>query len=269
MFRAFPVILATMMLDAIGIGLVMPILPGLLRELGRTGDVAGEYGLLITLYALMQFLFAPLLGLLSDRFGRRPVVADLARGRCDRLSRDGDDADFVGAVCRARGRRHHRCQHGGRQRLYRRHHRRVQPCATVRLAQRRIRCRLRRRTGIGRLAWCRLAPHAVRRRGGVERRQLSCRAVFTAGTRTHAQHARRLARRQSVSRPQQRAARPGAGKSAGRVRADGDGGHGRSGHVGDLEPGPVRLGPADDRPVAHRVRCVCMRWRKPRSRARR
>jgi MFS transporter, DHA1 family, tetracycline resistance protein len=73
MSRGLYVVLATMMLDAIGIGIVMPILPGLLRELGR-GDVAGEYGLLITLYALMQFVFAPLLGLLSDRFGRRPVL---------------------------------------------------------------------------------------------------------------------------------------------------------------------------------------------------
>ncbi|GIL39810.1 TCR/Tet family MFS transporter [Roseiterribacter gracilis] len=74
MSRGLYVVLATMMLDAIGIGIVMPILPGLLRALGREGDVANEYGLLVTLYALMQFLFAPLLGLLSDRFGRRPIL---------------------------------------------------------------------------------------------------------------------------------------------------------------------------------------------------
>lgn len=74
MSRGLLVILATVALDAIGIGLIWPILPDLLRQLGREGDVAGEYGLLITLYALMQFLFGPLLGLLSDRFGRRPVL---------------------------------------------------------------------------------------------------------------------------------------------------------------------------------------------------
>jgi DHA1 family tetracycline resistance protein-like MFS transporter len=68
------VILTAVTLDAAGIGLVFPILPSLLRELTHTGEVAALYGVLLSLYALMQFLFAPVLGMLSDRYGRRPVL---------------------------------------------------------------------------------------------------------------------------------------------------------------------------------------------------
>src|SRR4051794_15925531 len=68
------VILAIVTLDAIGISLVMPILPSLLREVGHTGDLGWHFGAFLSLYALMQFLCAPVLGALSDRFGRRPVL---------------------------------------------------------------------------------------------------------------------------------------------------------------------------------------------------
>ncbi|ANJ73405.1 Tet(A)/Tet(B)/Tet(C) family tetracycline efflux MFS transporter [Ralstonia insidiosa] len=71
---AFAVILSTLALDAMGVGLIMPILPSLLRELDHSGDIAFEFGLLIAAYAAMQFLFAPILGALADRFGRRPVL---------------------------------------------------------------------------------------------------------------------------------------------------------------------------------------------------
>lgn len=73
---AMPFIFITLVLDIVGIGIVVPILPGLLKELqGSTfGTAAVTYGVVAGLYALMQFLFAPLLGALSDRFGRRPVI---------------------------------------------------------------------------------------------------------------------------------------------------------------------------------------------------
>ncbi len=69
-------ILITVLLDMVGLGIILPVLPNLLESL--TGDkVAGAAkiaGYLVTIYALMQFLFSPVLGNLSDRFGRRPVL---------------------------------------------------------------------------------------------------------------------------------------------------------------------------------------------------
>ena len=63
-------------IDMVGIGLIVPVLPGLLEELtGETLDRTAQIGgLLAFSYALMQFLFAPIIGGMSDRFGRRPVL---------------------------------------------------------------------------------------------------------------------------------------------------------------------------------------------------
>lgn len=84
--HAHAVILAIVMLDAVGISLVMPIVPGLLREVGHTGDLGWRFGAFLSLYALMQFLCAPVLGALSDRFGRRPVLlVSLAGAAVDAL----------------------------------------------------------------------------------------------------------------------------------------------------------------------------------------
>jgi DHA1 family tetracycline resistance protein-like MFS transporter len=74
MNRALVVILAAVMLDAVGIGLIFPILPALLREVGHTTDIATILGVMLALYSACQFLFSPILGVLSDRFGRRPVL---------------------------------------------------------------------------------------------------------------------------------------------------------------------------------------------------
>jgi len=61
-------------LDAAGIGLVFPILPRLIQDVTHTPDVALYVGWMAVLYAAMQFVFAPVLGAISDRLGRRPVL---------------------------------------------------------------------------------------------------------------------------------------------------------------------------------------------------
>nr|AIA15198.1 TetA [uncultured bacterium] len=74
MNKALIVILATVAIDAIGAGLIFPILPELLTQLTEGGDIGFLYGAMLAVYAVMQFVFSPVLGALSDRFGRRPVL---------------------------------------------------------------------------------------------------------------------------------------------------------------------------------------------------
>lgn len=73
---AIPFILVTLFLDVLGIGLIIPILPRLIEDLsgGNVSSASTTFGLLAALYSLMQFVFAPVLGSLSDHFGRRPVI---------------------------------------------------------------------------------------------------------------------------------------------------------------------------------------------------
>ena len=69
-------IFIVVVVDVLALGIVIPVLPALVEEF-RGGDTAGAariYGLFGTVWAFMQFVCAPLLGALSDRFGRRPVV---------------------------------------------------------------------------------------------------------------------------------------------------------------------------------------------------
>ncbi|SEH57273.1 MFS transporter, DHA1 family, tetracycline resistance protein [Rhizobium tibeticum] len=74
MNRPLIVIFTAIVLDAVGIGLIFPILPSLLQEVTHAEDVAPYIGTMTALYAVMQFIFAPVLGALSDRLGRRPVL---------------------------------------------------------------------------------------------------------------------------------------------------------------------------------------------------
>lgn len=69
-------IMFTVMIDAMGIGLIMPVMPDLLIEVGggTLGAAALWGGVLATSFAAMQFLFGPVIGGLSDRYGRRPVL---------------------------------------------------------------------------------------------------------------------------------------------------------------------------------------------------
>lgn len=73
---ALACILTTVLIDMIGVGIIVPVLPELLEELtgGSVANAAVIGGYLVFAYALMQFVFSPVLGNLSDRFGRRPVL---------------------------------------------------------------------------------------------------------------------------------------------------------------------------------------------------
>ena len=69
-------ILITVMLDSMGIGLIMPVMPDLIQDLkaGDIGRAALWGGFLTAIFAAMQFLFGPVIGGLSDQFGRRPIL---------------------------------------------------------------------------------------------------------------------------------------------------------------------------------------------------
>lgn len=69
-------ILLTIFIDVLGIGIIIPVLPGLIKQfLGNDTSLAGQYyGFIGATYALMQFTCAPIMGTLSDRFGRRPIL---------------------------------------------------------------------------------------------------------------------------------------------------------------------------------------------------
>src|SRR6056297_566463 len=73
---AIAFILLTLFIDILGIGIVIPVLPELVKEfVGGDVAVAGVFvGVIGASYSLMQFIFAPIVGALSDRFGRRPVL---------------------------------------------------------------------------------------------------------------------------------------------------------------------------------------------------
>src|SRR5580704_1038018 len=73
---ALAFIFITMLVDTIGLGIIIPVTPKIVVALTHQGlsDAASWGGWLMFVYALMQFLFAPIIGNLSDRFGRRPVL---------------------------------------------------------------------------------------------------------------------------------------------------------------------------------------------------
>jgi len=81
-------IFVTILLDMMALGVVIPVLPKLIESFvnNDTASAARIFGLFGTAWALMQFLFSPIIGSLSDRFGRRPMVL---------LSNFGLSADYM------------------------------------------------------------------------------------------------------------------------------------------------------------------------------
>ena len=73
---AISFIFLTLLIDITGLGIIIPVVPKLITELTGEGlSIASEYGGWLTFtYAIMQFVCAPILGNLSDRYGRRPVL---------------------------------------------------------------------------------------------------------------------------------------------------------------------------------------------------
>lgn len=69
-------IFVTLLIDIIGIGIIIPVLPNLIEELiqGDISEASRYAGFLMASYGVMQFIFSPVIGGLSDRYGRRPVL---------------------------------------------------------------------------------------------------------------------------------------------------------------------------------------------------
>lgn len=74
--RAVPIVLAAVVVDVIGFGIVMPVLPALITELGRMSltEATRVAGYMLAVFAFAQFFAGPVMGALGDRFGRRPVL---------------------------------------------------------------------------------------------------------------------------------------------------------------------------------------------------
>jgi DHA1 family tetracycline resistance protein-like MFS transporter len=72
---SFLFIFITAAIDMIGIGIVIPSMPHIMQRFySDPGEISRTYGYFISTFSLMQFLASPLLGALSDRFGRRPIL---------------------------------------------------------------------------------------------------------------------------------------------------------------------------------------------------
>ncbi len=73
---AMAFILIALTIDFLSFGIIAPVLPKLVRDFlgGSTADAARMFGIFGAVFAIMQFVFSPIFGILSDRYGRRPIL---------------------------------------------------------------------------------------------------------------------------------------------------------------------------------------------------
>src|SRR3546814_14106563 len=74
--RAIPIVLAAVVVDVIGFGIIMPVLPELITHLGNVDleEAKRVAGWLLAVFAIAQFVAGPIVGNLGDRFGRIPLL---------------------------------------------------------------------------------------------------------------------------------------------------------------------------------------------------
>ncbi|MFN2146631.1 MAG: MFS transporter, partial [Anaerolineales bacterium] len=69
--RNIIILFTTLVIIMMGFGMIIPVLPFLIEAFGASGQ---ELGFVMAIYALMQLIFSPMWGQISDRIGRRPVL---------------------------------------------------------------------------------------------------------------------------------------------------------------------------------------------------
>ena len=160
---ALTFIFVTVLIDMLAFGMIIPVLPVLVQDFvgGNAARAAEVYGLFGTAWALMQFIFSPVQGSLSDHFGRRTRDPHLLRGLGSGFHSHGAGAESLVAAGRQSDLRYHRGELQHRRRLYFGCNAAGEARRELRHDRRRIRCRIRVGTGAGRLARRHFAAAAV------------------------------------------------------------------------------------------------------------
>ena len=176
----------------LALGIVIPVLPQLVLSFvdGDHVIAADVYGIFATVWALMQFLFSPVQGALSDRFGRRPVIlaSNFGLGLDYMLMALAPNLVilFIGRMISGMTRR----EHLHRQRLHRRRDAAGGARREIRLDGCCVRRRLHHRSGAGRRAWQHRCAVAVLGRGRPERAQRLLRSISCCRSRCRPNAAR-------------------------------------------------------------------------------
>ncbi|KXK24578.1 MAG: major facilitator superfamily protein [Bacteroidetes bacterium OLB12] len=126
---AITFIFITLLIDVIGLGIIIPIMPDLIIDLANLDPKASEAmgyastmgAWLLFAYAFIQFLFAPVIGSLSDRYGRRPVLLGSLLGFTIDYLFLSFAPNLAWLFAWARGSRYYGCQLYNRWRLYSRY----------------------------------------------------------------------------------------------------------------------------------------------------